>query len=344
MPLITFNDMMADLKAKKYYPIYFLMGEEDYFIDEVTDYIAKNVLKEEERDFNQSIFYGNDITLPNIIVETRQYPMIAERRVIIVKEAQNVKGIDGSDSDKESAWLNYATNPIPTTILVIAYRARPIDKRKKLYKSLEKNGAILESSRLYESKMPEWIISYVKSKGYDIQTAAAQILVSHLGNDLSKVTNGLSKLMTLLPEGTAINSQHIEDNIGISKEYNIFELNKAIGLRDTTKAFTIVAHFAKNPKNNPLPLVIRQLFNYFLKILMIHTTYRSLGRQELANALSINAYFISEYIEAARNYPKAKVEKIISYLRHYDAYSKGVNDSGTEDGELMKELITLIMV
>ena len=284
------------------------MGEEDYFIDEVTDYIAKNVLKEEERDFNQSIFYGNDITLPNIIVETRQYPMIAERRVIIVKEAQNVKGIDGSDSDKESAWLNYATNPIPTTILVIAYRARPIDKRKKLYKSLEKNGAILESSRLYESKMPEWIISYVKSKGYDIQTAAAQILVSHLGNDLSKVTNGLSKLMTLLPEGTAINSQHIEDNIGISKEYNIFELNKAIAYATQQKHLPLLRTLQKS-KNNPLPLVIRQLFNYFLKILMIHTTYRSLGRQELANALSINAYFISEYMKLHEIIQKLKLKK-----------------------------------
>ncbi len=344
MPLMTFNDIMADLKAKKYYPVYFLMGEEDYFIDEITDYITNNTLREEERDFNLSVYYGSDISLPKIIVETRQYPMMAERRLIIIKEAQNVKGIDGSESDKESPWLNYILNPVQSTVLVIVYRAKPIDKRKKLYKSLEKTSVILESSRLYESKMPEWIISYVKARGYDIQSVAAQILVSHLGNNLSKVTNGLSKLMTLLPAGTIINSQHIEDNIGISKDFNIFELNKAIGTRDTTKALTIAAHFAKNPKENPFPLIIRQLFNYFLRILMIHTSYRGLRNQELANLFSINIYFVSEYIEAARNYPKEKVERIIGYLRHYDAFNKGVNDSGTDDGELVKELISLIMV
>lgn len=343
---MTFNDIMNDLKNRKFYPIYFLMGEEDFFIDEVTDYISKNVLKEEERDFNQTTVYGDDTTLPQIIIEARRFPMMAERQVLIVKEGQSVKGIDGSDGDKdkESPWVSYSANPINTTLLVIVYRGKTIDKRKKFYKSLEKNGVILESKRLYESKMPEWILSYVKSKGYDIQTAAAQVLVSHLGTNLTKIVNGLAKLMTLLPKGTTINGQHIEDNIGISKDYNIFELNKAIGMRDTTKAFTIVAHFARNQKDNPIQVVVSQLFTYFMKILLVHTSYRSMDKNALATALGVNAYFVGEYQDAARNYSKEKIEKIISYLRHYDAFSKGVNDAGSDNGELLKELISLIMV
>ncbi len=344
MPLMTYNDIMKDLKARKFYPVYFLMGEEDFFIDEVADYIAKNALKDEERDFNQTVIYGDDTSLPQIIVEARRFPMMAERQVIIIKEAQSVKGIDGADSEKESAWVSYATNPIATTLLVIIYRGKTLDKRKKLYKALEKTGVLLDAKRLYESQMPEWILSYVKSKGYDIQTAAAQVLVSHLGNDLTKVVNGLAKLMTLLPQGTTINGQHIEDNIGISKEYNIFELNKAIGMRDTTKAFTIIAHFAKNQKDNPIQVIVSQLFTYFVKILLVHTSYKGLDKAGLSNALGVNIYFVSEYQDAARNYSKDRVEKIIGYLRHYDAFSKGVNDAGTDSGELLKELISLIMV
>lgn len=340
---MNFGDIMADLEANKLYPIYFLMGDEDYFIDKITDYIANNAIPQEERDYNQTIIYGNETTLAKLIIEARQYPMMASKRVIIIKEAQNVKGIDGSDTEKETAWLNYATNPIETTILVIVFRSKSIDKRKKLYKAIEKNGVLLESKKLYESQIPEWIAKYVKSKGYDIQSVASQILVAHLGNDLTKIANGLSKLMTLLPHGTTINGQHIEDNIGISKDFNIFELNKAIGMRDTTKALTIVTHFAKNPKENNIQVVVRQLFYYFIKILKIHTSFRGMSRQELANVLSVNIYFINEYIEAAKNYPKERVIRIISYLRHYDAFGKGVNDQGTESGELMKELVTLIM-
>ena len=344
MPVMNFNDIMKDLKNRKFYPVYFLMGEEDYFIDQVTDYISKNVLKEEERDFNQTVVYGSDTSLPQIIIEARRFPMMAERQVIIVREGQNVKDIDGGGSEKDQSWVNYAGNPINTTLLVVVYRGKTLDKRKKFYKSLEKTGVILESKPLYESKMPEWILSYVKEKEYDIQPAAAQVLVSHLGTNLTKIVNGLAKLMTFLPKGTTINGQHIEDNIGISKEYNVFELNKAIGMRDTTKVFTIVAHFAKNQKDNPIQMVVGQLFTYFVKILLVHTSYRTLDKNSLASALGVNPYFVGEYQDAARNYSKVKVEKVISYLRHYDAYSKGVNDASTDKGELLKELAALILV
>ncbi|MDD2565052.1 MAG: DNA polymerase III subunit delta [Salinivirgaceae bacterium] len=340
---MSFNDIMKDLKNRKFYPVYFLMGEEDYFIDQVTDYISKNVLKEEERDFNQTVVYGSDTSLPQIIIEARRFPMMAERQVIIVREGQNVKDIDGGSSEKDQSWVNYASNPITTTLLVVVYRGKTLDKRKKFYKSLEKTGVILESKALYESKMPEWIFSYVKEKGYDIQPAAAQVLVSHLGTNLTKIVNGLAKLMTFLPKGTTINGQHIEDNIGISKEYNVFELNKAIGMRDTTKVYTIAAHFAKNQKDNPIQMVVSQLFTYFVKILLVHTSYRTLDKNSLASALGVNPYFVGEYQDASRNYSKIKVEKVISYLRHYDAYSKGVNDASTDKGELLKELVALIL-
>jgi len=347
MSALNYDEIIRDLKSKKYYPVYFLMGAEDYFIDEIVDYISKNVIPESERDFNQTVVYGDDTSIGQIILDARRFPMMAERQLIIVREAQTLKGIDGGSGDSEksseSPWLNYVQNPIQTTVLVIVYRNGTLDKRKKLYKALEKTGVIFDSKRLYENKMPEWTITYVKSKGYDIQMAAAQILIAHLGNDLTKVVNGLSKLTTLLPRGTTIDSQHIQDNIGISKDYNIFELNKAIGARDITKAFTIVAHFAKNQKDNPIQGIVAQLFSYFIKILLIHTSYKGLDKSSLATELGVPVYFLGEYQDAARNFSKDRVEKIISYLRHYDAYSKGVNCAGSESGELLKELISLIM-
>ena len=346
MPALSYDEIIKDLKSNKYYPVYFLMGEEDYFIDDILDYISKNAIPEQDRDFNQTVVYGDDTSLGQIILDARRFPMMSERRLIIVREAQVIKGIDGgneSEKSSESPWVSYIQNPIQSTVLVIVHRYKTIDKRKKLFKAIEKSGIVFESKRLYENKIPEWIISYVKSKGYDIQTAAAQILVAHLGNDLTKVVKGLSKLMTLLPQGTVIDSGHIQDNIGINKEYNIFELNKAIGARDVTKAFTIVAHFAKNQKDNPIQVIVTQLFSYFVKILYMHTSYKGFDKNSLASALGINAYFLGEYQDAANNYSKERVERIISYLRHYDAYSKGVNCATTDSGELLKELVSLII-
>ncbi|HON17895.1 MAG TPA: DNA polymerase III subunit delta [Salinivirgaceae bacterium] len=334
---------MEDLRKGEYYPIYFLMGEEDFFIDEVANYIENNVLSPDERDFNQTVIYGDDTTIDKIIIDARRFPVMSKYQVILIREANALKGIEGDESD-DSGWLLYASKPMQSTILVFLYRGKTLDKRRKVYKTLEKTAAILESKRIYESKMPEWVMSYVHSKGYNIQSAAAQVLTVHLGNDLTKVTNELSKLMTLLPAGSIINTQHIEDNIGISKEYNIFELNKTIGQRDITKAFTIVAHFAKNQKDNPIQVIISQLFTYFSKLLLVHTSYKNMDKNSLATALGVNVYFVGEYLEAARNFPPEKIEKIIGYLRHYDAFSKGVNDAGTDGGELLKELITLIMI
>ncbi len=343
MPLLSYEKIMDDLKAGIYYPIYFLMGEEDFFIDQIAYYIENNALSPAERDFNQNIVYGDETSIESIIVEARRFPVMASRQVIIVREGHLLKGLEGDDAE-ESGWLHYAEKPMNTTILVILYRGKVLDKRRKTYKTLEKSGVILESKRLYESKVPEWVLSHARSMGYEIQSAAAQVLTAHLGNDLTKVANEMAKLMTLLPKGTIISIQHIEENVGISKDYNIFELNKAIGSRDITKAFTIIAHFAKNQKENPIQVVIAQLFSYFSKILLIHTSYKGYDKNTLANVLGINAFFVGEYQDAAKNYPKEKVERIIGYLRHYDAFSKGVNDAGTDGGDLLKELITLIML
>lgn len=341
-----YEDIIKDLKNKKYYPIYFLMGEEDYFIDEIVDYISKNILEENVRDFNQTTIYGSDTSLEKIIMSARQYPMMGKQQVIIVREAQLIKGFD-NDSENEkkegNAWLNYVQNPIATTILVIAYKSKKLDKRKKIYKALEGNSIVFDSTLLRDYEMPAWLSSYIKSQGYDIQSAAIQILIAHLGTNLTKAANEIAKLTSILPQGTLINSQHIEDNIGISKDFNVFELNKAIGSKDNTKALTIIAHFAKNQKDNPIQQVIPMLFAYFLKILLTHTSYKNCDNQTLAKVLKINEFFVGEHRTAAQNYPKEKVERIISYLRHYDAYSKGVNNIESDGGELLKELITLIM-
>lgn len=344
MPLLSYNDIMRDLKAGRYAPVYLLMGDEEYFIDEVTRQIADNALPAAQRDFNQTVLYGDQATVAQIIIEARRYPMMADRQVLIVKEAQNVRGIDGAGEEKESPWAAYMQNPMRTTVLVIALRGKTLDKRKKLYKAIEKNGVILEAKRLYENKMPDWIHDYAKSRGYEIQAAAALTLVAHLGTNLTKIANAFGKLTTLLPQGTIINGQHIEDNIGISKDYNIFELQKAIGQRDTTRALTIVAHFARNPKENPIQVVVGQLFNYFLKIIMVHTSYRGMDRNTLAQALGVNAYFVGEYQEAARNFPLERAERAVNALRHYDAFSKGVGSADTDSGELLKEMVCVIMM
>ncbi len=332
---MTYEQILEELKTKKYRPIYFLMGEEPYFIDQVSNYIEKNVLTDSEKSFNQTVVYGNDIDIGNLSNTARRYPMMAEHQVVIVKEAQNLKNIDD--------LIYYAEHPLTSTILVVNYKYKKLDKRKKLHAALVKNGIVFESNKLYESQVPDWITSYLKSRGFSIQPAAAMMLTEYLGSDLGKIVNELEKLIIAMPAGDkSVTSVHIEKNIGISKDYNTFELHNALVAKDVLKANRIVNHFDRNPKNNPLLLTLSSLYYFFSKILHYHGL-KDRSRQNAAAALKINPYFVPEYQKAAQIYSQQQVMQVISYLREYDLKSKGIGNLSATDGDLLKELVYRII-
>lgn len=316
-------------------PIYFLMGEEPYYIDKISDFIAENILAEEERGFNQVVMYGRDTSIDEIASNARRYPMMAERQVIIVKEAQDLaRTIENLTA--------YAENPQPSTVLVICYKYKKIDKRKKLYKAVSKVGVMFESKRLYENQVGAWIQKVLKSRGYTISPKAAQMLVEFLGIDLGKIDNELEKLQLITPKGTQITPELIEENIGISKDFNNFELRNAIGQRDSLKAHRIINYFSQNPKDNPMVVTISLLFSYFSQLLQYHGLPDK-SKGNVSKYLKINPYFVNDYVVAAKNYPIRKVSGIISLLHQTDVKSKGVGAANVPQGDLLKELLVKIM-
>ena len=331
----TFDSILKDLQNNKYSPIYFLMGEEGYFIDEITEYITDNVLTEDEKSFNFSVFYGKDAETANIINTAKRYPMMAQYQLIVVKEAQQLKNIED--------LIYYVEKPQVSTILVINYKYGKLKKNSKLYKSLIKNAIVYESDKLYEDKIPVWINYYLQKKGLKIKPEAAIVLVEFLGSDLGKIAKELDKLIITLPAGTKeINRDHIERNIGFSKDYNNFELQKAMAKKDAYKVMQIVEYFSKNPKNNPIVVTINSLYFYFSKLLTYHYLPDK-TKGNVAAQLKINPYFVGEYAAASKLYRAGKVVKIISLLREYDLKSKGYNNVSVPDGELLKELMFKIM-
>ncbi|MDO6596912.1 DNA polymerase III subunit delta [Oceanihabitans sp. 2_MG-2023] len=329
------KQLIIDIKKGNLKPIYFLMGEEAYYIDSVSDYIEANVLAEEEKGFNQMVLYGRDVTIDDIVSNAKRYPMMAERQVVIVKEAQDL-------SRTIEQLAAYAANPQPTTVLVLNYKYKKIDKRKALYKAIKKVGVVFESKKLYENQVADWIRRVLSGKNYTISPKASQMLVEFLGTDLSKISNELDKLKIVLPEGTQISPEHIEENIGISKDYNNFELRKAVGERNVLKAHKIAHYFADNPKDNPMVVTVSLLFNFFSQLLHLHGLTDKNPRN-VASALKVNPYFVNEYITAARNYPMRQVSVVIATLREFDVKSKGVGSNSVSQGDLLKELLVRIM-
>lgn len=327
--------IVSAIKNGQIKPIYFLMGEEPYYIDKIANYIEAHLMPEEEKGFNQMVMYGRDTTVDEIISNSKRYPMMAERQVIIVKEAQDLS----RTIEKLEA---YADNPQPTTTLVVCYKYKKIDKRKKLYKTVAKSGVIFESKRLYDNQVADWIQKTLKSSGYAISPKASQMLVEFLGTDLSKIDNELQKLQLIAPKGTNISPELIEENIGISKDFNNFELRKAIGMRDTLKAHRIINYFAQNTKDNPMVVTVSLLFGYFSQILQYHGLADK-SKGNVAKVLKVNPYFVGDYVLAARNYPMRKVSQVISYLRETDVKSKGVGATNMPSGDLLKELVVKIM-
>ena len=330
------KQIVADIKKGDIKPIYFLMGEEPYYIDAISDFIENNILAEEEKGFNQMVLYGRDVAIDDIVSNAKRYPMMAERQVVIVKEAQDL-------SRTIENLASYASNPQPTTVLVLNYKYKKIDKRKALYKAIKKQGSVVfESKKLYENQVADWIRRVLSGQKYTISPKASQMLVEFLGTDLSKINNELEKLKIILPEGTQITPEHIEENIGISKDYNNFELRKAIGERNSVKAFQIVNYFANNPKDNPMVVTVLLLFNFFSQLLHFHGL-NDKNPRNVASALKINPYFVNEYITAARNFPMRKVSAVVSTLREFDVKSKGVNSNAVPQGDLLKELLVKIL-
>jgi DNA polymerase-3 subunit delta len=327
--------IVTDIKQGQIKPIYFLMGEEPYYIDKISQYIEQNVLTEEERGFNQMVMYGRDVTVDDIVGQAKRFPMMAEYQVIIVKEAQDL-------SRTIDQLADYAKNPQLTTVLVVCYKYKKLDKRKASYKAIKKSGVIFEGKKLYDNQVPDWIRRVLSSKKYTISPKAALMLVEFLGTDLGKINNELEKLQIVLPEGTEITPEHIEENIGISKDYNNFELRKAIGAKDQLKAFKIVTYFANNPKDNPMVVTVSLLFSYFTQLLKLHGLTDKNPRN-VASAIGVNPYFVNEFITASKNYPMRQVSQIISTIREFDLKSKGVNANATPQGDLLKELMVKIM-
>ncbi|RLD60245.1 MAG: DNA polymerase III subunit delta [Bacteroidetes bacterium] len=330
----TFDQIMSDLKNKIYKPIYFLMGAESFYIDQITDYISSNVLTEAEKAFNQTVVYGRDVDVKDIDNLARRYPMMSSHQVIIVKEAQTVKNIEN--------LVYYAGNPLKSTILVINYKYKNLAKNKKLYKEINKNGIIFESKKLYDNQIPAWINKYLNNQLYTIEPVASALLNDYLGTDLSKIVNELDKLIISLPANSKITTKHIEENIGISKDYNNFELQNALAQKDILKANRIINHFGKNQKDNPIILTINSLYYYFRKVLIYHFM-KDKSNRNVAATLQINPYFVKDYQTAARRYNPKKVVDIIAYLREYDLKSKGVDNVSATPEELLKELIFKIL-
>lgn len=326
--------IVNDIKARKMSPVYFLMGEEPYYIDRIASYIEKNVLTEEEKGFNQTIMYGRDVSIDEIIASAKRFPMMADYQVVIVKEAQDLfRTIHQLEA--------YVNKPQQSTVLVICYKYKKIDKRKKLGKALKKQGVIFESKKLYENKVAHWITRLLKGKEYTITPKAAQILVEFLGNDLGKINNELEKLLMIIPVGAQINAELIEENIGISKDFNNFELQKALGTKDIKKAYRIINYFGQNPKDNPIIRTIYILHIYFSKVLEYHGL-KDKSKNSVATALKVNPYFVEDYVIAARNFPMKKVSGVISTLRDIDLKSKGVGANGIAEADLLKELLVKI--
>ena len=328
------KDIVTQIKNGHIKPIYLLTGDEPYYIDKISEFIEQHVLDESEKGFNQAVLYGKDIEIEDIVSQAKRYPMMAERQVVIIKEAQDLsKTID--------QLVSYAQNPQPSTVLVLNYKYKKIDKRKALYKAIKKLGVVFESKKLYDNQVPDWIRRVLAGKNYKIVPKASQMLAEFLGTDLNKIDNELGKLKSILPPGTQITAEHIETHIGISKDYNIFELRKAIGQRDVHKTFQIAKYFSENPKASPFVLTVSSLFSFFNQLLILHGLNDKSPRS-VVSALKINPYFTDEYITAARNFPMKKVSRIISNIRETDLKGKGVDAYMLPEKELYNELLVKI--
>lgn len=333
----TFESICRDITARKFESVYVLMGEEPFFIDKITDLLVDTVLDESERDFNQMIMYGSDVDAATVINAARRFPMMSEYQLVVVKEAQQIRDIE--------TLAAYVKNPLQSTILVINYKYKTLDRRRALAATVEKNGVLFESKKVPDYKMPGFITAMLQQRSVGIDPKAAQMLSDFLGNDLNRLVKELDKLSIILPEkaGKRITPELVEQNVGISKEYNNFEMIKALAVKDVLKANRIAQYFGKNPKNNPIQMTLPVLFNYFSNLLICYYT-KDRSESGLMTALGLRSSFqVKDYLYGMKSYSAMKVFNVIHDIRITDARSKGIGNVSVSDAELLRELLCKIL-
>jgi len=327
---MKYEKIMQDLKAGIYHPVYLLHGAESFFIDSVTGYIENNALIEGERSFNQEILYGKETDFKTVVDNARQFPMMAERRVVIVREAQAMRTLKSLQS--------YIEKPSPQTVLVLAHKNKPLDKRTKFGKSVSKSAVILDSKKLYDNQVPAWISTYLRSQKLNIDPQASQLLTEYLGQDLSKIVNEIDKIKINLKVGEKITAKLVQDVVGISREYNVFELNKALSIWDYPKIMRIIYYFEENPKANPLVMVISNLFGYFTKVAITQQNIKA-SDAELARKTGVNPFFVKDYRLAARTFSTTQIKQAFLSLHRADRHSKGLGIKSATPLGIMQQLI-----
>lgn len=331
---MSVEKIIADWKKGNFKPIYWLEGEEDYYIDKAINYAEQHILSESESSFNLSVFYGKDANWADIINACRRYPMFSERQVVVLKEAQQMRDVEKLES--------YVQNPLASTVLVISYKEKKLDARKKFAKLIKENGVLFSSKKMYDSQLPEWTQELLQQKGFTITQKGLALLVEHIGNDLSRMENEIDKLSVNLGKRTTITEDDIEQYIGVSKEYNVFELQSALAAKDLARSIQIIQYFGANPKAAPIQLILPSLYSFFSKVFMIFGAGGG-DEKSIAASIGVNPYFMKDYTKAARLYTYPGVERALILLHTYNLKSIGVGSNGTEDASLLKEMVVKMM-
>ena len=332
---MSVEKILGDWKKRNFKPVYWLEGEEDFYINQVMDYAEHHILSASEAGFNLTVFYGKDANWADIVNACMRYPMFAQRQVVLLKEAQQMKDIDKLES--------YIDNPLASTVFVVSYKEKKVDGRSKLSKLLKEKGELLSTKKMYENQLPEWITGLVTSKGYSISQKAVMLLAEHIGNDLSRINNEIEKLTVNLGTRKSISEDDIEQYIGVSKEYNVFELQDALAKKDLAKAIRIIQYFEGNPKAGPIQLVLPTIYNYFAKVFSVFGM-NDKSENAVKPLFYNNIFAARQALDTLKNYGYEGVERVILLLHHYNLRSLGVNDVGTEDASLMKELAVKMMM
>ncbi|MEJ2005314.1 MAG: DNA polymerase III subunit delta [Cyclobacteriaceae bacterium] len=331
--------ILKDLKAGKYAPVYFLQGDEAYYIDLIADYIEDHVVPEAQKGFYQTVLYGNDVSVSDVLNNARRFPMMAERQVVIVKEAQNISDLNKENGQEQMS--RYLENPVPSTILVLCHKIKSLDGRKSLGKLMRKKAVFLDTKKLYDNQVPGWVEQYVKSRGFGISPKARMMLSESIGTNLERLTNEIEKILINFRDPVEINEEMVDKYVGISKEYNVWELQTAILNNDVQKAFRIVDYFASNTRQNPVIPVIAMLYNLYVKLLAIHAQRMRKEKEDLS-AYGVRGYFLKDYIRGAEHFSPNTVRRSIHHIRMADLHCKGVGSQGN-DGEELRELVAKLL-